>query len=284
MQDYFLPETKIRVGKIDYVNTLPFFCGLEFPELHVSFVEGVPTQINKLFEKQAIDIGLISSLAYGQQFENYLVLPELCIASREQVRSVSLLSRLPIQELNHRSIAISHKSLSAAYLLRILLRLKWQFQNEFVVCDVGVREMLSRYPACLLIGDDALFFDREESIHEYDLSQDWCEWTGFPFCFALWVVRGVFYESFPEAVHIFFERLLNNVQRNLNQIDAVARSWAESRGLDYDSSAYLRSLEFRMDPKIRKGLELFFKYAAQLGYLAEVPRLRFLRLPEKEVV
>ena len=212
-----------RIGKIAYVNTLPFYYQLFEDRFAVSYIEGTPTEINDLMSREKIDFAPISSLEYALHQDQYILLPDLCIGSRDFSRSVLLFSRERVDGLNHTQIVCSKKSLSSAALLKVLLRFKYRFSNEFIVSDGMPDEMLKLGDAALAIGDDALFYKPKEFLFKYDLSELWWNWTELPFCFALWAVRREYYEDHPREVVEFYLKLKENTERNLQDLEILLR-------------------------------------------------------------
>lgn len=268
--------TVLRVGRIHFLNTLPFFYSWKVTGAGdgIRFVNGSPQEINEKMSKGEMEIGLTSSLAYALYPERLLVLPGLCIGAYRRSKSVTLYSREPIETLNGKKIALSAKSLSASALLRILLALRWRFQNEFEISHASPELMLQQHRSCLLIGDEALFF-RPQDVFSYDLSEMWWEWTGFPFCFALWTVRKSFYERFPAQVERVYEILSGGLTRNLEHLEKLVDGTELPPGQGPVVLEYLKSLEYRLTDKVQEGLHLFFRYAQKIGLVPEAQPLEF---------
>ena len=146
-------KDKLRVGRIAYVNTVPFYYQLFGEGAPVAFVEGTPAEINDLMSKGRIDLAPISSLEYALHQDHYVLLPNLCIGSRDFSRSVLLLSRERIEGLNRTKIVLSKKSLSSVALLKILLKFKYRFENDFITRSGTPDEMFEHGKAVLAIGD-----------------------------------------------------------------------------------------------------------------------------------
>jgi len=267
----------IRVGRIDFLNTLPFFCseGKRTPLSGASLVPGTPAGLNGKLVSGEIDASIASSLLYAAHPEKFLILPDLCIGASGKSNSVILFSREPLESLGGKTIALSPKSLSAVSLLKILLALRWKIPCNWVPCPMATLEMAEHFPAFLLIGDDALFLNPRPAF-VYDLSELWREWTGLPFCFALWQVRRSFSEMHPERVRIFCEELNANLRAGLSDPDRLIRGYPfPSEGDRRFAAGYLRNLEYHLSREMRQGLELFYEYAAEIGLIPEAPELLF---------
>ncbi|OGW85103.1 MAG: hypothetical protein A3C35_02645 [Omnitrophica bacterium RIFCSPHIGHO2_02_FULL_46_11] len=268
-----------RVGKIGYVNTAPFYFRLFEEGSNVLLSEGTPSEINDLMAKDAIDFAPISSLEYALHQDQYLLLPNLCIGSRDFSRSVLLFSRERIDGLNKAKVVLSKKSLSSATLLKILLKFKCRFENDFVLGSGTPEEMLEQGDAALAIGDDALFYKPKEFLYKYDLSELWWEWTEVPFCFAVWAVQRRYYQERPHEVFEFYKRLKENTDRNLQDLETLLKN---ALGLTISNDrfsqvfGYLFNLNYYMDEDMKKGLELFYRFAARAELAPTVKELRFI--------
>ena len=268
-----------RIGKINYVNTAPFYFQLFGADSPVSFVEGTPAKINQLMRKGEIDFAPISSLEYAFSQEDYLLFPDLCIGSRDFSRSVLLLSRERMEGLNQEKIILSEASLSSQALLKILLEFKYRFTNSFETAHGTPDELLKLGKACLAIGDEALFFKPKEFLYKYDLSELWWSWAELPFCFSVWAVRRKFYETHPREVHEFHKRLKENTERNLQDLEKLLK---EALGLTLANErfstvfGYLFNLNYYIDHEMKEGLELFYRLAARADLAPKVKQIRFM--------
>ena len=275
-------STSLHLGKICYLNTLPFYHGLGEQDPNLVIDEGHPTQINRLIQEGQIDLAPISSLEYGVHPQNYYLLPDLCIGSNYFSGSVLLFSRVKISELNGKTIALSEESLSSQGLLKILLSKCYQFQNSFVALPSNPKQMLENALACLAIGDSALFHQTDEFVYKYDLGELWCEWTQKPFCFSVWAVRKSFFDQNREEVYAFHEKLKQTTQQNLQDLRTLIET---SLGLSsYDQKfaqifSYLSQLTYDFNETMQEGLIYFFNLARELQLIPTTPPLEFL--PER---
>ena len=277
--DRELKVKNLRVGKIAYLNTLPFYHGLFQEDESVSLVEGAPSEINRWMSEGKLDFAPVSSLEYALHSDQYILLPDLCIGSRDFSRSVLLVSHEHLKGLDGEKIVLTEKSLSSQVLLQILLKYKCLFNNEFTVSAGTPDEMLREGKAALVIGDEALFYRPKQFVYKYDLSELWWDWTKRPFCFALWAVRRSFYQEFPNQTFWFFRKLKENTERNMQDLELLIREGLEMTIANENFATvfgYLFNLNYHLDHEMLKGLELFFRLAARLGLAPKVDRLRFI--------
>ena len=240
----------------------------------MSFFESHPVEINQAMERGEIDAAPISSLEYLHHQDDYLLLTNLAIGTRLFARSVLLLSKKKIEQLNGAVIALSRESLSSAGLVRILLGKKYNHRNTFELTDQDPEAMLQKYPAALVIGDQALFCQSKELIYKYDLGELWHSWTGKPFVFALWAVRKSFAARHPEVLRDFFETLKENLLRNLADPEGLlkqALGIAPSDKRFCQLLGYLVNLQYTLDADMKEGVLRFFELAHEEG-LAPAPK------------
>ena len=273
-------QIRLKIGKIRYLNCLPFYFGL--PEMlaakglepEMSFFESYPAEINLAMQRGEIDVAPVSSLEYLQHQDDYLLLSDLAIGTRLFARSVLLLSKKKIEQLSGSVIALSRESLSSAGLVRILLAKKYDHRNTFELTDQDPEAMLQKYPAALVIGDQALFCQPKELIYKYDLGELWQSWTGKPFVFALWAVRKDFAVRHPESLKAFSEVLKENLLRNLADTEGLlkqALGIAPSDKRFCQMLGYLVNLQYTLDADMKEGVSRFFELAHEEG-LAPAPQ------------
>ena len=278
-------QTKLCLGRIRYLNTLPFYHGLAAGPAEGPFdlvwETGSPTQINRAMQQGKIQIAPISSLEYLRRQDDYFLFPDLCIGSRDFSASVLLLSKERIEGLNGVTISLSEESLSAATLLKILLRFKFKFSNRFQVEPSHPEAMLAGSKACLVIGDEALFFKPRSFVYKTDLSQLWWNWTELPFCFSLWAVRKNFYLKHKTEVNAFYQRLKANTERNLQDIEKILKDGLQITLADEKFPVvfgYLFNLNYFLDDAMHHGLELFYRLAHRLGAAPKPRKLNFIEV------
>ena len=158
---------KLRISVVQYLNTSPlvwgFTHGLLAGKYDLSFT--VPSQCAEALRAGEVDIAIIPAIEY-QRIEDLVILPDLAIASKRRVRSLLLISKVPIapaRELQAgeipegpRSIALDRSSRSTQALTKILCARHWRIAPQFQEVAPDLGEMLAANDAALLIGDPAL--------------------------------------------------------------------------------------------------------------------------------
>jgi len=153
---------KLRISVVQYLNTSPlvwgFTHGLLAGKYDLSFT--VPSQCAEQLRSGDVDIAIIPAIEY-QRIDNLVILPDLAIASKRRVRSLLLISKVPIApagaaEKSIKSIALDRSSRSTQALTKILCARHWQISPEFREMPPDLQSMLATNDAALLIGDPAL--------------------------------------------------------------------------------------------------------------------------------
>lgn len=278
-----LERATLRIGRIRYTNAIPFYHGLfqEHPPFGFEFYEDCPANLNLAMREGKIDIAPISSLEYLNHQDDYRLLPDLAIGSRDFSGSVLLLSKEKIEGLGKARIALSRESLSSAALLKILLKFRYKLENQFVETDSNPEQMLSRNKAALVIGDDALFYQPKEFVFKYDLSELWWNWTQKPFCFAVWAVRREFAENYRKETAAFYRALRRNLDRNLVDLERLVKEALHMSFIDKrfpQVFGYLFNLSYGLDAEMREGLAIFYRLAHRMQLSPAPKRPEFFEI------
>src|SRR6185295_1487619 len=134
----------------------------------------------------AVEVALIPVIEY-QRIANGAIVPNVCVGSREKVRSVVLVTRSnELRDL--RRIALDESSRTSAALLKIIFREFLELEPEWTPRSPDVTRMLEDNDAALIIGDPAMTFARD-NLKVFDLASLWRAHTGLGFVFAMWMVR-----------------------------------------------------------------------------------------------
>jgi chorismate dehydratase len=276
---------KLRISAISYLNTAPLMWNFEHGgveheagrEFDISYT--LPSGCARALAEGAADIGIIPAAAYAE-IPGLQVLPEVAIASRRAVRSILLVSKVPIEKV--RSIALDTSSLTSVALTKVLFE-KWLGGGRTytgMAPDVGA--MLADHDAGLLIGDPALKIDRAR-YHTLDLAEEWIRHTGKPFVFAFWAVRGdALRETAPSLdLPAVFQKSRDH-GLEASSLNQIAREWAPRVDLtEADVRSYLtQNIHYQLDAGCREGLRLFYQYAAEIGALPAAPELQFVASKE----
>ena len=272
---------RLRISAISYLNTAPLMWDFEHGSAGRNFDISytVPSQCAAQLAAGTADIGIIPSAAYTA-IPNLLVLPDVAIASRRAVRSILLVSKVPLEKI--KTVGLDTSSLTSVALTKVLFEKWWGGDRQFVSQEPDLENMLADCDAGLLIGDPALQVDRSRYI-TFDLAEEWIRLTGKPFVFAFWAVRQEA-EASPELGKIF----TRSRDRGLtsDSLDRISAEWAPRIGLtEAEVRSYLtENIHYALDQNCLEGLHLFYKYGVECKALSSAPGLRFLRAKSPAVI
>src|SRR5262245_46594100 len=122
-------EALVRVGAVEYLNTKPLICDLESLASNIELVLEIPSRLADMLADGRLDVALIPVIEYFRA-GTYSVVPDISIASRGPVLSVTLFSRVPWAGI--RRVALDEGSRTSAALCQILLRKKYGVTAEVV--------------------------------------------------------------------------------------------------------------------------------------------------------
>lgn len=260
---------KLRVGIVNYLNSKPLAWGFLKGQHDALFAPSShpPARVAELLAAGDLEIGLIPSIE-AQRIPGLRILPGLCVAATQEVRSVLLVSRLPIAEI--RKVALDENSRTSAALVRIVLEDGYGVRPEYRTARADLPAMLVEADAALLIGDPALHVDRGQ-YQVLDLAAEWRLLTGQPFVFAIWAVApGV---DLPD-LGVYFQ---SSLRQGLSALDLVAREAALEMGLGVaEIHDYLtQALSYTLGPAEVAGLEEFYRRAAVKGLISAAKPVQF---------
>jgi chorismate dehydratase len=269
--------SRLRISAISYLNTAPLIWDFEHGDVGRDFDISytLPSACARELKAGTADIGIIPAAAYTQ-IDNLMVLPGVAIASRRAVGSILLVSRVPIDEI--RTVALDTSSMTSGALTKILFE-KWLGGGRtFTSHEPNIERMLATNDAGLVIGDPALQIDRTRYI-TLDLAEEWIRHTGKPFVFAVWAVRKEALHDPPESSNLakIFQQSRDHGLEPAS-LDQITREWAPRLGLaENDVRSYLtENIYYHLDAPCLEGLQLFYRYAAEIGALPSAPEMRFL--------
>ena len=265
----------LRISAISYLNTAPLMWDFERDQAEGKFDISytVPSGCAEMLRTGTADIGIVPVVAYPL-IAGLRVIPNIAIGSRGPVRSILLISKVPLEEI--RTVAADAASRTSVALLRVLLRKWFGGRRQITSMEPKLSIMLQQCDAALIIGDPALTADRSRYIC-YDLAEEWNRLTGKPFVFAFWAVREAALRNAPvgmDLVRIFQQ----SRDHGLENVDTLARDWAPRIGLTpAEVRTYLtQNIDYRLGPEQIEGLDLFFRYAVDHGVLAATKPLESL--------
>jgi chorismate dehydratase len=216
-----------------------------------------------------VEAALVPVIEY-QRIPEILIVPDVCVGSRERVRSVVLVTRgASLKDV--RTVALDTSSRTSATLVRIIFREFLGFEPEWKPSAPDLGAMLREADAALMIGDPAMTFPRE-NLRVYDLASLWREQTGLGFVFAMWMLR----ESAAE--HVRAVDFAGARDEGLARVEEIIESYEATLQLPRSElrTYLLENISFTLDAGMRAGLDLFYNLAHKHGLLSALRPLRML--------
>src|ERR1017187_5808306 len=122
---------RLRISAISYLNTAPLMWDFEHgnagADFEISYT--VPSRCAAQLEEGSADIGIIPVAAYAT-VPGLLVLPGVAIAARQAVRSILLVSNVPLEKI--KTVGLDISSLTSTALLKILIAKWWGGGRTFI--------------------------------------------------------------------------------------------------------------------------------------------------------
>ncbi len=234
----------------------------------------LPSDCARSLEAGQADIGIIPAAAYAR-IPNLQILPGVAIASRCAVRSILLVSRVPIDKI--KSVALDTSSMTSVALTKVIFE-KWLGGGRtFTPMPPNLDQMLAHHDAGLLIGDPALLVQRSHYF-TVDLAEEWIRRTGKPFVFAFWAIRTDSLRSMANSQELpttFQQSRDHGLQPE--SLSQICRDWAPRVGIsEAEVHSYLtQNIHHQLDETCIEGLQLFYRYADEVGALPAMPELSF---------
>ncbi len=269
----------MKLGYINYLNCYPLYYHMmkKSSVPGVEIVPAYPSELNEMMRNRGLDMSPISSAAYADIQGDVMILPDFCLASVGYVRSVILISRLPIEDLDQKRIGLSNASQTSVVLLKSLLRKYYGIRPKYQ--PTRPSPTLESLDAALVIGNEAMMHSREAIPYVYDLGDLWFRKTGFPVVFALFVVRKASVEKEPDAVNA----VIRSYHSSLNCLKTDERETflqsakGEYPNIAYDIPTYFRLIKYEFTETLKQALRFYFSLAGEeLGLLNAVRDLEFM--------
>jgi chorismate dehydratase len=287
--------SRLKISSISYLNTAPLMWDFEHTtagadqvaDYDISYT--IPSACAEALRAGTADIGIIPAAAYAT-VPDLVIIPDVAIATRRAVRSILLVSKVPVNRSSKlhrlskqpswkqvRTVALDTSSITSVALAKILFA-KWLGgARDYKPMAPDLDAMLGECDAALLIGDPALQVDRTRYV-TLDLAEEWVARTGKSFVFAFWAIRKqALAGRNGTAIAEIFKKSRDHglTPRNL---EAIAQEWAPRLGLAVEVvRVYLtHNIHYYLDPPCLEGLELYYRLAAEIGALPPAPELHFV--------
>jgi chorismate dehydratase len=268
----------LRISAISFLNTAPLMWDFERGEAARDFAieYTIPSACAAALAANQADIGIIPAITYAE-IPGLVILPNIAIAARDFVRSILLVSKKSIEQVE--TVATDTSSRTSVALLQVLFAKFFGGPRQLTPHAPNLDVMLSGHDAALLIGDAALEITVGKEYFVYDLAHLWRERTGQPFVFAFWAVRLDALDRAPRDLDLVkvFQHSRDHGLEPAN-LRVIAQQWASRVRLsEADILSYLtENVHYYLDRQNHAGLQLFLRYSQEIGLIPAAPELRFL--------
>jgi chorismate dehydratase len=251
----------LKIGQLTYSSGLAvsyaFTHGLI--DEPVECVTAHQDELDVLMAAGKLVAGPVSSLEYIRHGDRYSLVKDLSIGSWGRIGSSILFSREPFAKLNGQTVALPPHGATSNALTRWLLDKLFGVQAHYVQTEGSLKELLERYPAALLIGDQAVVESRHlADVLTLDMGECWWQAMHTPFVHTVWVTQAD--QPRPER-----DRLAAMFQRakaiGKSHHAEILKEASLMLGLPSDEvEAYFALLNYDLTPAHMQGLGLFADY------------------------
>jgi chorismate dehydratase len=250
-------QTVMHIGAVNYLNSKPLVYDLAALAPNAVVTYDLPSRLADSLAADRLDVALVPSVEFFRAPRNRIV-SNACVACRGPVLSVKVQFRVPPKQV--RRLALDEGSRTSAALSQILLAEMCGVRPILEPLPIGCGPETSTADAVLLIGDRAITNAQqphtEKNIcEEWDLGDKWCQWTGLPFVFAMWIAG-------DRAISPELTEVLNTARdRGVGHINQIASREAPLLDISVDlAETYLRdNLHFKLGPREQAGLRRFYE-------------------------
>lgn len=252
----------IRVGRIPYLNMVPFHQGfgpkpMEVGQRRFEFKSLSPRALGIEAEGGSIDAGALSLVDAIRLEPHFESLGNFGIGVRRAANSVLLFSKSDFPSVRG-EIAVTDETSTSVQLLQVLLEKRHGAEGIHYGRIASSTLYDGTADALLLIGDEALKA-RQEGIKGLpvvtDLGEEWFQWQGIPFVFARWMVRQALRQDVKDAIETCLDKSLAAIELSDSE---PAKTEASFRGMTPEAvSAYWRGFVYRLTPEHLRSIELF---------------------------
>ena len=276
---------KPRLGHINFLNVLP----LTYSLLHCGFDEGidikkgVPSVMNNDLINNRLDASEISSIVYAKNSDNLLILPDMCVRADGPVRSIILVSRKPIYEINEDKIILTAQSATSHTFARIILHKAYDANPKYYTRHICPENPVPEdATAALFIGDDALnlyYHQDKEKFYYYDKGMEWKKLTGRCMVYAVWAVHKDFATNYPDQLQLLYERLYKGLRHGYARKQEAINSILDTKPFTYSQlSEYLEVIKWNLTEEYLDNLMVFYKYAYEMKLIPRIPKLKLAQI------
>lgn len=263
---------KIRLAAVSFLNARPITYAIErgLGQMGAKFElrYELPSRCADLLAQGEADLALLPSASYAAISDDLRIVPGVAVAGKGPVRTVLLVGHVPWERME--VIGTDSASRTSATLVQLLTRDRGLAPRFETTVHENIMDTVVGTRGALMIGDPA-FIAAERFPYVYDLGQEWTNWVGLPFVYAVWAGRPGAIDG--EGVKLLQESLRLGLQHRAE----IARGWAENSHLSPEScESYLQhNIRYQLGAEELSGATAFFERAFNAGLSPRKAALRF---------
>ncbi|MEO8207029.1 MAG: menaquinone biosynthesis protein [Chthoniobacterales bacterium] len=247
----------LHIGAVSYLNAKPLV-------FHISgdVVFKHPSLLSEDFSARKLDVALLPIFSILGR-SDVTIVDGISISSRGSVYSVILAHRG--NEASIKKIHLDPASRTSTHLLQVIcrqfLRIEPEFSGDPAGCD-----------AQLLIGDQAIQFRKEhkEGWQFIDLGEEWTQYTGLPFVYAVWAIQAK-----SEDAPVIASALREIKAQGLKSLSEIIEA------LPHDQQKFAHEylngfIRYGLGKPEKEAIRLFTKYLMEQNFLKEAKELSYV--------
>lgn len=245
---------KIKISAVSYLNTFPFLYGISQNNDLNKLIEistDYPSLCAQKLKNDIVDIGLVP-IAILPEIKNYDIISDFCIAGDGKVKSVLLVSDVPLDKI--KTVLLDYQSGTSINLAMILAQNYWHIFPNWQNAFENYESKINGKTAGVVIGDRALNL-RNNFKYVYDLSEEWKKFTKLPFVFATWTANKNIPIEIIEKLNAAFRFGINNLEDTIDFFkDRVS-------DINYNPFEYLnKDIDYELDANKKRAINLYLNY------------------------
>ncbi|MDR3540083.1 MAG: menaquinone biosynthesis protein [Desulfosporosinus sp.] len=267
----------IRIGHNPNTNMLPMFYFLQGDHPLLEFVTAEPTGHNVMLADGRIDMAPISAFSYGEHWQDYAMLPNLSVSTKGRVGSILLFSKVPLQDLDGLTVALTNTSATSVNLTKILLHHYYGVTPRYLTMPSDLEGMFAKADAALLIADAAIHAALlHPDCYIYDLGEEWLHHTGCSMTYAVWAFPKRLISEREEEVMTVYRLLLDAKAKALANLEDIVKTCQTMLGgtLDFWRD-YFSQFNYGLDQTLISGLQKYLDLCFELKLLPSRPVFKF---------
>ena len=264
--------TTPRISASNYSNSAPLIWSFLYGSQRGKYeliLDNAPARSAQMLAEKRVDAALVPVIEY-QRIADVLLVPQVCVGAKEQVRSVCLVTKgADLGDVKTVSLDVSSRT--SVGLTKVIFGEFLETKPIYKEAKPNIEQMLDESDCALLIGDPALTID-ETKYRKFDLAETWKSFTGFGFVFAMWMANA---KQIEVAKTIDFEAVRDE---GLNHLDEIVFNYQSEISLERaDFIKYLsENISYTIDDSMQKGLSLYFELAHKHNLIENRKSLDFL--------